>query len=105
MIPQKARNLAASHQRRSKFDLRAGDTLVQGRTIVFFYFKNLRGGYNRHLPDLLVIALVHLYEVRQYQIVQTTLNQSTSSYVTQIVDPDIETKLTHTLKETLASEA
>ena len=77
---------------------------VQGRTIDFFYFKNPGGGYDRLLPNLLIIPLMYLHEVRQYQIVQTARNELTFIYVTQTTGLDIEAKLKQTLKEALAQE-
>jgi putative adenylate-forming enzyme len=75
---------------------------VQGRTIDFFYFKRPHGEYEKFFPNLLIIPLMYLHEIRQYQIVQTARNELTFSYVLQNDVLDIEQKLKQTLKEALA---
>jgi putative adenylate-forming enzyme len=75
---------------------------VQGRTIDFFYFKNPQGGYDQLPPNVLIISLMYLHEVRQYQIVQTARNELTFIYVPQDKALNIEQKLKQALTEALA---
>ena len=72
---------------------------VQGRTTDFFFFEKPRGGYEKFHPYLLRVPLFYVYDLRQYQIVQTARNELTFFYVTQTERLEIEQQLTQTLQE------
>ena len=75
---------------------------VQGRSKDFFYFKKPDGGYEKFLPNLLVIPLNYMQEIRQFQFVQTGRNDLTFKYVLRSDDLKIVENLKRTLKEALA---
>ena len=75
---------------------------LQGRTKDVFYFKRPQGGYKQIPPMGLQAALYNIYEVRQYQIVQTAQNELTCIYVPEEKAINIEPKLRQALQEVLA---
>lgn len=74
---------------------------VQGRSTDFFYFEKLQGGYEKFHPYLLVVPLFYVYDLRQYQIVQTERNKLTFFYVPHKEGLKIEQQLSQTLQEAL----
>jgi phenylacetate-coenzyme A ligase PaaK-like adenylate-forming protein len=77
---------------------------VQGRAKDFFYFKKADGGYEKFLPNLLIIPLNYMQEIRQFQFVQTDRNELSVNYVLQRRTPDMERKLEQTITKVLAQK-
>lgn len=77
---------------------------VRGRASDVFYFKKPKGGYETFHPYGLIVPLHYMFEVRQYQIVQTARNELTFFYVPQSPELDNEHKLKQTLEGSLKRE-